>query len=117
MVNYYGKFLPDLSKVLAPLYKLLHNDTKWQWCKEQETAFKEVEGLLYSDILLVHSDPDKALTLSWDAAAYGVGAVVSHVMEDGSEKPVSFASHTLTAAEKGYSQLGTEGLTIVFSVR
>lgn len=27
MVNYYGKFLQDLSKVLAPLYKLLHNDT------------------------------------------------------------------------------------------
>ena len=36
MVNYYGKFLRDLSKELAPLYKLLHNDTKWQWCAEQE---------------------------------------------------------------------------------
>lgn len=45
MVNYYGKFLPDLSKVLAPLYKLLHNDTKWQWCEEQEAAFKKVKEL------------------------------------------------------------------------
>ena len=29
LVNYYGKFLPDLSNVLAPLYKLLHKETKW----------------------------------------------------------------------------------------
>ncbi len=48
MVNYHGKFLPDLSRVLAPLYKLLHNDTKWQWCREQEEAFKEVKELLPS---------------------------------------------------------------------
>ena len=27
-VNYYGKFLPDLSSILAPLYKLLKKDVK-----------------------------------------------------------------------------------------
>ncbi|XP_061883310.1 uncharacterized protein K02A2.6-like isoform X1 [Entelurus aequoreus] len=117
MVNYYGKFLPDLSKVLAPLYKLLHNDTKWQWCEEQEAAFKEVKELLHSATLLVHYDPDKQITLSCDASPYGVGAVLSHVMEDGSEKPVGFASRTLTKAEQGYSQLDKEGLAIVFAVK
>ncbi|KAL7842144.1 hypothetical protein SRHO_G00238330 [Serrasalmus rhombeus] len=117
MVNYYGKFLQDLSKVLAPLYKLLHNDTKWQWCEEQEKAFKEVKELLQSAKLLVHFDPDKEVTLACDASPYGVGAVLSHVMEDGSEKPIGFASRTLTAAEKGYSQLDKEGLAIVLAVK
>jgi hypothetical protein len=117
MVNYYGKFLQDLSKVLAPLYKLLHNDTKWQWCVEQEQAFKEVKELLHSAKLLVHYDPEKDIVLSCDASPYGVGAVLSHVMKNGSEKPVGFASRTLTAAEKGYSQLDKEGLAIVFAVK
>ncbi|XP_039664152.1 uncharacterized protein K02A2.6-like [Perca fluviatilis] len=117
MVNYYGKFLQDLSKVLAPLYKLLHNDTKWQWCAEQEKAFKEVKELLQSAKLLVHYDPDKEIVLSCDASPYGVGAVLSHVMEDGSEKPIGFASRPLTSAEKGYSQLDKEGLAIVFAVK
>ncbi|KAL7842137.1 hypothetical protein SRHO_G00238260 [Serrasalmus rhombeus] len=117
MVNYYGKFLQDLSKVLAPLYKLLHNDTKWQWCEEQEKAFKEVKELIQSAKLLVHFDPDKEVTLACDASPYGVGAVLSHVMEDGSEKPIGFASRMLTAAEKGYSQLDKECLAIVFAVK
>ncbi|KAF4090749.1 hypothetical protein AMELA_G00055870, partial [Ameiurus melas] len=81
MVNYYWKFLQDLSKVLAPLHKLLHNDTKWQWGAGQEKAFREVKELLHSAKLLVHYDPDKDIVLSCDASPYGVGAVLSHVME------------------------------------
>lgn len=47
---------------------------------------------------------------------YEVGAVLSHVMENGSKKPLGCASRILTAAEKGYSQLDKEGLAIVFTV-
>ncbi|XP_056152686.1 pro-epidermal growth factor [Lampris incognitus] len=114
LVNYYGKFLADLSKVLALLYKLLHKDTKWQWGEEQGEALTD---LLHSARLLVHYDPDKEFTLSRDASPYNVRAVLSHVMEDHSEKPICFASRTLTAAEKKYSQLDKEGLAIVFAVK
>ena len=31
LVNYYGKFLPDLSSVLAPMYRLLQKCTTWSW--------------------------------------------------------------------------------------
>ena len=33
LVNYYSKFLPDLSTGLAPLYRLLQKEMKWSWGK------------------------------------------------------------------------------------
>ncbi len=45
-----------------------------------------------SDALLVHYDGNRELKLASDASSYGVGAVISHVMDDGQERPIAYAS-------------------------
>ena len=114
LVNYYGKFLPNLSSVLAPLHALLQKGAQWKWGVQQEKVFFTVKSQLTSDCLLVHFDPQKPLTC--DASPYGVGAVLSHHLEDGSERLIAFASRSLSPAEKGYAQLDKEALAIVFGV-
>ena len=102
---------------LAPLYQLLQKDTKWTWGRKQNEAFKAAKSALQDDSLLVHYDESKPLVLACDASQYGLGAVLSHVIEDGKERPVAYASQTLTPAEKNYSQIEKEGLAIIFGVK
>ena len=117
LVNYYGKFLPDLPSLLAPLYRLFQKGMKWVWGDEQQKAFEEVKKLLTSECLLAHYDPNKELLLACDASPYGLGAVLSHCSEDGQEQPIAFASRTLAPAERNYSQLEKEALAIAFAVK
>ena len=60
-------------------------------------------------MVLVHFNPDLPLTLSCDASAYGLGAVLSHVLPGG-ERPVAFGSRTLSNSEQKYSQIEKEAL-------
>ena len=78
MINYYQRYIPNLSSILAPLHVLLRKGSKWVWQKEQEEAFTKAKEMLSSDMLLLHYDPSKELVLSCDASPYGVGAVLSH---------------------------------------
>ena len=39
LLSYYGKFLPNLSSTLYPLYQLLQKGQPWKWGVEQKKAF------------------------------------------------------------------------------
>ena len=54
-------------------------------------------------MVLTHYDPEQPLGQTYDAFPVGIGAVLSHIMEDGSEWSIAFASRTLMKAEWNYS--------------
>ena len=113
LVNYYAKFLKNMAS-LASLYKLLHKNMKWTREEEQQSGIKEQ---LKSDAVLVHYDPTKMLILSCDASPYGLGEVLAHRLQDESERPIAFASRTLSPTEERYAQLDKEGLAIIFGLK
>ena len=117
LITYYGRFLPNISHILFPLYRLLRRNTRWRWAVSEEEAFIKSKKMLLSSNLLVHFDPSLELTLACDASPYGVGAVLAHRTADGVEKPIGFVSRTLTSAEKNYSQLEREGLACIFGLK
>lgn len=116
LLNYYGQFIPMLSSKLKPLYDLCKKEVPFVWSEECEKSFKESKELLVSDKILVHYDPNLPLIVTCDASSYGVGAVLSHRV-NGLDKPIMFASSTLSNAEKGYSQIEREALAIMFAVK
>ncbi|KAL5018941.1 hypothetical protein ScPMuIL_004663 [Solemya velum] len=95
IVNYYACFLPNLSSTLHPSYQLLEKGRVWNWTAECAAAFENIKKLITSDEVLTHYDPALPLRLATDASPYGLGAVLSHAMPDGNERPVAYASRSL----------------------
>ena len=100
LLSYYNRFLPNVSTVLHPLNKLLEQDSKWQWTEQYEQAFTEAKRMITSEQVLTHYDPALPDRLACDASSTSIGAVLSHVMPDGSKRPVVFASQSLTKTER-----------------
>nr|XP_034838819.1 uncharacterized protein K02A2.6-like [Maniola hyperantus] len=117
LVNYYRSFVPSASTILSPLYDLLKKGVKWNWGQLHSKAFNTIKRLLASDQVLTHFNPNAKVILTVDASPSGLGAILSQIGSDGTEKPVAFASRTLSVAEKHYSQIQKEATAIIFGVR
>ncbi|XP_055684592.1 uncharacterized protein K02A2.6-like [Lutzomyia longipalpis] len=71
-------------------------------------AFVSIQKEMKDKVVLGHYDPQEQLVLAVDASPVGVGACLSHRYKDGSEKPLCFASQTLTETQMKYTQVDRE---------
>ena len=117
LLNYYGRFIPNLATILKPLHSLLCKGKAWNWSETCQKAFQQAKDTLLKSGVLTHFDPSLPIQLACDASPYGVGAVISHTLPNGEEKAIAFASRTLNKAESNYAQIEREALSIVFGVR
>ncbi|XP_064485936.1 uncharacterized protein K02A2.6-like [Ornithodoros turicata] len=117
LLNFYAKFLKNLATVAAPLYELLKKDKQWHWTKGCKNAFAKTKEMILSSEVLTFYDVNKPIGLSCGSSAYGLGAVIFHEMPDGSERPIAFASRTLSSSERNYAQGEKEALALIFGLR
>ena len=109
MINYLGKFLPQLSDVSEPLRNLTKEQNQFIWSKVHQDAFNKLTQLISEPPLLRYYDLEEEVTIETDASDYGLGAVL---LQAG--RPLAFASRNMTKTERRYSQIEKECLALVF---
>lgn len=117
IISYYRMFLRKISDTLAPLYNLLKKGTVFLWSEECNDAFSFVKKQLMSEKILVHFNPSIPLKLITDASNIGISAILCHRYDNGVERPIAFASRTLSETERKYSILDREACAIIFGLK
>lgn len=115
LVNYVGKFLPDLATVTEPLRKLTRKSETFAWNQQQSEAFRKLKKMMSADALLGYFDVKNKTQVIADASPVGLGAVLIQIGSRGPQV-ISYASKSLTSTEKRYAQTEKEALALVWAV-
>lgn len=114
-VNYYRRFIPNLSSLDAPLRQILADKT-FSWSSGAQQAFDAIRNIIAKDAVLDYPDPSAKLVVDTDASDVGLGAVLSQIGVDGIERPIAFASRSLAENEKKWTVMERECLAVVWAV-
>ena len=113
LASYYRRFVPNFSKVVAPLNSLL-NEPHDQltagkprkqsilWTDVADSAFKQVKQLLTTAQVLIYPNFRQEFIVEVDASLQGLGACLGQVTSDGLLHPIAYASRGLQEAERRY---------------
>ena len=121
--NYYRKFIKHYAVVANPLNKLISGENakkknkRVEWTQECEESFQKLKNICTENSSFwAYANYEKPFKLTTDASKKGLGAVLSQVDEGGKERPVAFASRTLSKSEKNYTTHKLEFLALKWSV-
>ena len=110
MINYLSKFIPDLAQKTSILRDLLKEKNEWVWQPEHQNCFDKLKDACSSKPTLAYYDVKKPVKISCDSSQHGLGAVCLQ-----ENKPVAYASRSLSDMEQRYAQIEKELLAIVYA--
>ncbi|GBL98739.1 Transposon Ty3-I Gag-Pol polyprotein [Araneus ventricosus] len=113
--SYYRRFVHKFADIDRPLHELLKQDVKFEWKDDHQLAFARLKSLLTKDPVLGIFIPGDKPLIHTDASGYGIGAVLVQI-QCRLEKPIAYASRSLTLSEKNYSTTEKECLAVIWAI-
>jgi hypothetical protein len=114
--GYYRWFIQNYAQIAAPLEKLLHKDTKYEWTPECQKALDTLKEKLVTTPILVFPDWSKLFHVHVDASSIALGAFFLHNREGNIDHPIYFSSRKLSDAKNNYTTTKHEGLAMVYAL-
>ena len=120
--SYYRKFVQNFSIIAAPLENIVKRDKisknqQIQWNTGMQDSFHNIKEQLCNAPVLMCPIRNCTFVLDTDASKFGIGAVLSQRLPDGTEKVVHFASNRLSKAEINYCATRKELLAVIHYVK
>ena len=116
LLGYYRRFIKNFAHITKPLTDCLKKHAKIIHDERFKNCFELCKNLLMNEPILQFPDFNEKFNLTTDASNLALGAVLSQgpISKD---KPVAYASRTLSDHEKNYSTIEKELLAIYWATK
>jgi hypothetical protein len=113
-INFYCDMWPSHSHVIVPLTACsgMKKNAVLTWMSEMQDAFDKMRLLMAADSLSAYPDHNKRFDTFTDLSDYQMGACI---MQEG--HPVTYYSKKLNSAQKNYTTIDKEMLSIVATLK
>ena len=101
-LNYFRGYIPNYSKLLAPIEELRTQGNNIKWKEEHTQIIRKIRRILETEILLVAPDYSRSLYVATDASKYGLGAILYQIDDNGKKHYIRMASRSLAPSEVNY---------------
>ena len=95
---------------------MMDKNAKFKWTSESRKAFALLRKELSTTPVLAYPDFSKQFIVDTDASDSGIGAVISQVDDQGTERVVAYGSRLLSKPERQYCVTRRELLAVVFFI-
>lgn len=112
LANYFRKFVPNFSRISAPLHHLTKKTIPWSDAAVYRTHFDMLKAALLHPPTLAYPDASQSYELVSDASVTGCGAVLTQ-----RGRPVAYFSAKFCPAEKNYATGEQELLGVIKALK
>ena len=114
--NFYRKFIPNFSNVVAPLNLLTRKDQPWAWTNLQQHAFDTLKTAFSSGPVLSIPDVTQPFSIMTDASLFAAGAILLQGDTNGDSHPCAYFSRTFLPTEWNYDIYDRELLAVILAL-
>ena len=114
--NFYRKFIPNFSNIVAPLNLLTRKGEPWNWTPLQQTAFDELKCIFSSAPMLQIPDVTCPFLIMTNASLLAAGAILLQADTNQDLHPCAYFSWTFSLAQQNYDIYDWELLAVILAL-
>ena len=114
--NFYHKFIPNFSNLVAPLTVLMCKDVAWTWGVDQQSAFSTLLSQFQTAPMLHLPDVAQPFVVMTDASLIASRGILMQRDGNGDLHPCAYLSQMFSPAKQNYDIYNQELLAVIHAL-
>lgn len=116
MINFLGDTIPDLQRIVHPLFPLLRKNNKWMWTDTHQKALDNAKWAVANAHIIHSPTAHDPFTLQVDASDDGIGGWLYQQTSTSDRRLILCFSKSFSESQRNWPPITKEAYAVVYGV-